>query len=136
MSLPTLISLMIFFHLQLKPILQINVSGISEATGYVMIAVYDSNDTFLTDAVVIGDKIEVTNTAVLSCFLELPLGDYGISIYHDVDGDGELDSSLFKIPTEPTGFSNNPKNFIGPPSFEKVMFSFQKDKQSIVIELN
>ncbi|MGI9552193.1 MAG: DUF2141 domain-containing protein, partial [Aurantibacter sp.] len=68
--------------------------------------------------------------------INLDIGDYAISIYHDVDADGELDANLFKIPTEPTGFSNNPKSIFGPPDYRKALFSFGKDGQEITIKLN
>lgn len=56
---------------------------------------------------------------------EVPPGSYAITVLHDLNGNHELDKTFFGMPTEPFGFSRNPKLFFGPPSY-----------QSCVVELN
>lgn len=51
--------------------------------------------------------------------LQLPKGKYALALVHDVNGNGKIDTNLFGIPTEPYGFSNNPKIRFGPPSFQE-----------------
>ena len=34
-------------------------------------------------------------------------GRYGIKMFHDVDGDGEMGTNIVGFPTEPFGFSND-----------------------------
>jgi uncharacterized protein (DUF2141 family) len=60
--------------------------------------------------------------------IELPEGEYAISLYHDVNDNNTLDTGLFGIPTEGYGFSNNVKGLMGAPSFEKSKFSLTEDR--------
>jgi uncharacterized protein (DUF2141 family) len=49
-------------------------------------------------------------------------GEYGIKAFHDVNGNGELDTNVLGIPNEPFAFSNNaPANF-GPAKWEDAAF--------------
>ena len=43
----------------------------------------------------------------LQTSFNLEPGDYAVAIYHDENGNGQLDKRLFGIPKEPYGFSNN-----------------------------
>lgn len=59
-------------------------------------------------------------------FESVPYGVYGLSIMHDEDGDKKL-KTVLGIPREGFGFSNNPRIFLGPPSFEKVSFELRSE---------
>lgn len=48
-------------------------------------------------------------------------GRYAISVIHDENGNGRLDTFL-SIPREGFGFSRNPRIRMGPPRFEEVQF--------------
>lgn len=47
----------------------------------------------------------------------MPAGTYAVSVIYDEDGNGELNTGLLGIPTEPVGFSNNAAGLFGPPDF-------------------
>jgi len=53
--------------------------------------------------------------------IELPPGAYALSLIHDENGNGRLDTRL-GIPREGFGFSNNPHIWFGPPSFSAARF--------------
>ena len=48
---------------------------------------------------------------------------WAVSAHHDKNSNDKLDKSPLGIPTEPYGFSNNPKRGFGPPKFNDVSFS-------------
>jgi uncharacterized protein (DUF2141 family) len=49
----------------------------------------------------------------------LPAGRYGLSAFHDADGDGKLGKDWLGRPTEAVGFGNDaPVTRFGPPGFE------------------
>ena len=50
-------------------------------------------------------------------------GQYAVSLVHDENGNGKLDT-LLMVPREGYGFSRNPRISFGPPSFAKASFSF------------
>jgi uncharacterized protein (DUF2141 family) len=55
-------------------------------------------------------------------FNDVPPGDYAISLFHDENGNGKLDTR-FGIPSEGVGFSRNPRLMFGPPSFSAAHFT-------------
>ena len=66
---------------------------------------------------------------------DLPSGKYAISVIHDEDNDGKLTTNAVGYPTEKFGFSNNPKVYFSPPSFEKTAFELKSESKKIEITL-
>ncbi len=56
-----------------------------------------------------------------SASFSLPAGRYAVSLIHDENGNGKLDTTL-GIPREGFAFSRNPKIRFGPPSYDEVSF--------------
>ena len=117
------------------PILNVEITGIKNIQGSIMVAVYDSGEEFLGQNAVATAIFEVTGKTVRG-ELEIPYGTYGISVFHDLDSNGELNTNFLGIPKEPIGFSNNSKVTFGPPSFKAASFDFSQDKQTIKIEIH
>ena len=63
-------------------------------------------------------------------------GSYAIRIFHDVDGDGELGTTLLGIPSEPWGTSNNAVGSFGPPKWNAVKFEVGDEAETQSINLN
>lgn len=59
---------------------------------------------------------------------DLPDGEYSVSLIHDENDNSRLDTFL-GIPKEGFAFSNNPRVFFGPPSFEKTKVKVHSDKE-------
>lgn len=59
-------------------------------------------------------------------FGDLPHGAYAVVLFHDVNGNGDLDHNFFRLPAEPLGFSGQYRFtlFSGRPSFEKLKADF------------
>lgn len=73
---------------------------------------------------------------VVCRFVGVPAGTYAISVMHDEDGDGELDSNLFGIPSEGYGASNNKLPSMSPPSFGDSSFAVSASgKKALRIKL-
>lgn len=53
-----------------------------------------------------------------------------VSAHHDKNSNDKLDKNPLGIPTEPYGFSKNPKRGFGPPSFEEVQFDFPPNTET------
>lgn len=68
-------------------------------------------------------------------FGALPAGRYALSVIHDENANGKLDTFL-AIPREGFGFSQNPKIGIGPPSFEEVRFMIDGGSRHLSVEMN
>jgi uncharacterized protein (DUF2141 family) len=66
-------------------------------------------------------------------FERIPFGEYGVKIYHDENGNGELDTNFLGVPKEAYGFSNNARGTFGPPKDEKIKFSLRDARMRMEI---
>lgn len=53
----------------------------------------------------------------------LPPGRYAMALLHDENGDNKMNTTMFGLPKEGYGFSNNVMGLMGPPAFSKASFS-------------
>jgi len=82
-----------------------------------------------------GEVKEISAREEIVTFENLPYGDYAISVLHDFNKDGKLDTNVFGIPTDGYGFSNNARDKYGPPTFLKASFVFAQKGDARVIDL-
>lgn len=62
-------------------------------------------------------------------------GRYAAQVFHDKNGNGEVDRKIFGIPTEGIGFSNDARISFGPPKFTDAAFDYGGGVQSIALKL-
>ncbi len=120
----------------------LNVTNIEEFEGGMNIALYDSKNSFETD---ISSRLteneyafeypDVTTSSLSVTFEDVVAGDYAFSIYHDEDGDREMDLVAGLFPKEPYGFSNNYRPTFSAPDFEDCDFRVNY-YDSLVVEIN
>lgn len=104
------------------------------ATGKVMVALYDSAETYDGGAPVKAVQVDVAAGQHEAVFADLPAGDYAMKAFHDVDGNGRMNTNPFGMPTEPFAFSNNARGNMGPASWERAEFAASGQvEQTIVI---
>jgi len=101
--------------------INIDISNIKSNTGNLIIGLFNSKDTFLTDKYK-ALKIKAQVGSIKAKFENIPNGTYAIALYHDENLNNKLDKNFLKIPKEGYGFSNNAKPFFGPPKFDKAKF--------------
>ena len=119
-----------------KGTLTVSLSNIKKK-GKINISIYKPGKKFPDDSknLVKRQSLESTSSLLTITFRDISYGKYAVAIYQDVNGNGELDTKIFGIPTEPFAFSNNFRPKFGGPSFEKCEFEFIKDNQTIEIEM-
>jgi uncharacterized protein (DUF2141 family) len=129
--------------------LRITVEGIRSSKGTVLIGLYDSAGTF-DRAIELSDKAGFlndpervagaalrANTTMKSSvvFSNLEPGRYGIIVFQDENGTGQLDKNVWGVPTEPYGFSNNAQGSLGPPAFDEAAILFDGSDKAVVVTL-
>lgn len=103
--------------------LVLQVDQITKTKGVMMIALYNSAESYKSDQNVFkGQKIAVTKNTLVVNFGDVPAGDYAIKLYQDENENGVIDKNVIGIPTEGYGFSNN-GGAMGQPSFDEAKFS-------------
>ena len=117
--------------------LSVAVEGLQNRQGVVCLKIFSGrqgfpseNDTVADQACVSIDAIPLTVT-----FNDLAFGNYAIALYHDSNGDGQLNRGAFGIPVEGFGFSNNPAIRMGPAEFEEAMFFWAGANSAITIQM-
>ena len=106
--------------------LRVELTGLAEAEGNLYIAVYDSDDTWLGDETVLEHQVVIAEARegdLVSAELQLPPGEYALSIFYDSNNNGELDTNFIGIPKEPVALSNNARPKFGPPKYKDAVFT-------------
>lgn len=119
-----LIFLLWFLNFSKGAELHITLSNIREAKGSIYVALYDNKANFQNTDKIRAKKIvrvDAKGTIDIS-FPKLPAGSYSISCFHDINGNGKLDTNFLGIPTEPYGFSNNARPKFRAPNWEETRF--------------
>lgn len=121
----------------LKGELQIIIEGLSSRQGNVYIALHNNRKSYEEkSSPFLWKRAAIENGKSLWIISGLPYGEYGVSVYHDENGDSSLNTNIAGIPSEPYGFSNNVPASFGSPAYEKIMFSHKSRKTTITVKVN
>ena len=97
--------------------------AVGQPTGHIMVALFDSEAAYRGEgAPVRVARLDVTGPTAIALFEDLPTGTYAMKAFHDVDGDGEMATNPFGMPTEPFAFSNNAVGNMGPAGWDRAQF--------------
>ncbi len=116
--------------------LAVEVLGFAGSDGRCRLALYRNQEGFnQPEKAFAKETLDAPNQGPLVWTIELeasamqsPQTRWAVSAHHDENGNDKLDKNAFGIPTEPYGFSNNPKRGFGPPKFHEVSFSVDGDE--------
>ena len=113
--------------------IKIVVKDIESNDGKMFFALYSTDITFL-DKAFKAVKTEIQNNQCNITFEDIPEGIYAVSIFHDENDNGKLDTNCLGIPMEDYGCSNNANGFMGPPKWGDAKFEL-KAHTSLTIKL-
>jgi len=114
--------------------LSVEVTNIKAATGSIRVALFDSEKDFL-EKPLHGKVVKALQNKVVVHFENLPAGDFAISVIHDENENGDLDSNIMGIPKEGFGFGNDAMGMFGPPSFEKAKIKWDGKEKKVGVKL-
>jgi uncharacterized protein (DUF2141 family) len=119
-------------------VIVIEVSGLQADDGQIGCAIFRKEDGF-------PDEIDKAMKQVLvkpkakkaTCRFEgYEPGTYAISVMHDLDMNGELNTSFVGKPKEPWGVSNNaPMQRFGPPLYKDCTFQYASGEKTLKVRL-
>lgn len=117
--------------------LHVEINSIRTDDGKVAIAVHNGPEGFPGGAenIVASKSVDIENGKAIAEFNDLPLGEYAISVIHDENNNGELDTNWIGIPKEGVGASNNAKGRMGPPKYDDAKFDFKEAGQKIEFDM-
>jgi uncharacterized protein (DUF2141 family) len=114
--------------------LNIEIRAMITPSGEISAGVFTGEDQFPRPPV---DILSVTPSArtLRLTFPDLEPGDYAVGAYQDRNGNGILDATIVREPTEPWGISNNARPRDRSPTWDEAKFTLPAEGAKIVIEL-
>lgn len=107
--------------------LTLEVVGMKEKKGNLLISVYNSAEDYLKKP--LKTLTTPVDTLTKRVTLLLEAGTYAIVIYQDENSNGRIDRNFFRLPTEPSGFSRDARPKFGPPRYKPASFSLSEDTE-------
>lgn len=116
--------------------LSVRIQNVTEESGeiYVQVCTPETRDVALSGGCE-PRAMAPAEDGVVVIFEDLDPGVYGVTMWHDVDGDGELRSNVMGIPREPLGYANDARGRFGPPGFDDWSFELGEEDLEIVVNL-
>ena len=111
----------------------IEINGVTVNGGLVYVAVYSNENDYKAEKAFTQFILQPGNSS-LKYSLDLPEGEYVVSAYQDKNGDKELNSGLFGIPSEPVGKTNY--NLRGAPGgFNKLKTPINRNSSKLIVNM-
>ena len=121
----------------LAELIRVEVSGMRNDKGQIVCALFSSAPDFPKN----GDKAVAHAKALIShghsaCeFPGVPPGRYAVSVFHDENSNGMMDTNFMGIPREGVGASNNARGHFGPPKFDDAAFQYSGGRLDLTITI-
>ena len=104
----------------------VRVEGANSDKGKMFLALYQDKAAFLKEPFK-ALKSDITDKQCEVIFEDLEAGTYAVSIFHDENDNGKMDTNFMGIPKEDYGCSNNASGFMGPPKWNDAKFELTED---------
>lgn len=113
--------------------LLIELTGMHSDEGAAVYAVWSGPQGWLDNGSIRSGSVPVAGGVAAVTLTGLPHGEYAVSVFHDVNGNGKLDTGLFGLPKEPIGTSNNARVRFGPPRYDDAVIVLDRPDLTITI---
>ena len=125
--------LLLALPLSAQNAITVEVLNVPSAEGKISAALYNKEDAFLKfESVYASASCSAKEGKTQVSFQEIPDGTYAIAIFHDENGNDQLDTNWLGIPKEKVAFSNAKMKLFGPPSFRECAFELSLDKTVVI----
>ena len=118
--------------------LTVVISDVRSDVGALNIAIYDNKNDWLGSSTVQKRSLTVLEHkvgGVVTTSFEVEPGEYAISVHHDDNDNGKMDTNFIGIPKEPTGLSNGAVPKFGPPKYKDAAFRVGNEGFEMPIKL-
>lgn len=121
-----------------ESVIHVDIDKLRSDRGQVLCALFSSAADFpkRADRAVAHAKSEISEKHATCDFQGVPPGTYAVSVFHDENSNGKLDTNFMGIPREGVGASNNAKGHFGPPKFSAAAFEHSTGRTDLKIAIN
>ena len=114
----------------------VTIIGFESDAGQVMVALWDDPEHFPTgESHVAALRAVIKDGSAQLEFIDVAPGEYALSVFHDENDNGELDTGFMGIPKEPFGTSNDARGRFGPPKFDDARFQVADGVVELTVNL-
>ncbi len=117
-----LFMMMIALPLQAATI-TVNVNKVKAAQGDIRASLCETEAAYIADKCIKDVVVKAQKGTTQLLFQNITPGIYGIQLFHDKNGNGDMDFNFLGIPKESYGLSNNVKPKFSAPPFKKIAFT-------------
>ena len=111
----------------------IEINGITVNGGLVYVAVYSNENDYKAETTSVKFILEPVS-ATMTRSIELPEGEYVVSVFQDSNNDGELNTGRFGMPSEPVGKTNY-KLKGAPGGFNKLKAPVNSNSTKLIVNM-
>ena len=115
--------------------LVIQLNDIEFLRGEIRIALYHSEEAYTERGEATGLIVPVDGESLEVSLEKLEPGKVLVLLFHDIDGNGKLDTNFLGIPTEPYASSTGKRGHFGPPSWNNGLVALETGENFIEISL-
>jgi uncharacterized protein (DUF2141 family) len=118
--------------------LTVVINDVRSDVGVLNIGIYDNKNDWLGSSTVQKRSLKVREhnvEGVVTTSFNVEPGEYAISVHHDDNDNGKMDTNFIGIPKEPTGLSNGAVAKFGPPKYEDAAFRVGDEHFEMPIKL-
>ncbi len=124
-------------HSQTTPTFTLTIQNIKSTKGIIRVAFYDKSGEFPSEKTMkFGMELKPEKTGEITvAWKDIPVGEYAIAVFQDLNNNKKLDKNLFGYPKEPFGFSKNFKPKLSAPTFNDCKINFNNNLNNFSIKL-
>jgi len=117
--------------------IRVDINGLRNDRGQVLCALFSSAADFpkKTDKALAHARSTIREGHATCEFQSVSPGIYAVSVFHDENSNGKLDTNFMGIPREGVGASNNAKGHFGPPRFSAAAFQYSEGPRTLQISM-
>lgn len=118
-------------------LLTVEISGFRNNDGVARACLYDNEKGFplKPEYAIRIVSVGITGNRTMAIFRDVPPGTYAVSVLHDENGNGRMDTNALGLPKEGAGASNNPGSILGPPGFEDARFTVSGAEKTVPVTI-
>jgi len=119
-------------------VIHVEIGALRNDKGQVFCALYSSSDGFpkKSEKAIARVNSAISGKQAVCEFSGIAPGTYAVSVFHDENSNGKLDTNFIGIPREGVGASNGAKGHLGPPTFDAAAFHFSGGRMELKITIN
>jgi len=118
-------------------VIHVEVSGFRNDNGQLLCALFSSAEAFpkKPEKAVARLTAKIGEQRAICDFVGVAAGTYAISVVHDENSNGKLDTNFIGTPREGVGASNDAKGHMGPPKFAAASFRYEGGRLELKIHV-